>query len=47
MLLEANRLALELTEGEAATIASAPTRRVNFGVYIYIEDEPRAAAPPA
>ena len=47
MLLEANRLALELTEGEAATIASAPTRRVNFGVYIYLEDEPRAAAPPA
>jgi len=47
MLLEANRLALELTEGDTAKIAAEATRRVNFGVYTYTEDEPRAAEPPA
>jgi len=31
MLLEANRLALELTEGDTAKIAAEATRRVNFG----------------
>jgi hypothetical protein len=45
VLLEANRLALDLVEGEAAA-PIGPTRRVNFGIYSYIEDE-ASADPPA
>ncbi|MBP0494014.1 DUF6502 family protein [Pararoseomonas indoligenes] len=42
LLLEMNRLALSLLEaGEAGP--GEPTRRVNLGIYLYAEDEPRAA----
>ena len=50
LLLDVNRLALELVEaqepGEAqgAAPGSAPTRRVNLGVYLYAEDDPAADA---
>lgn len=43
MLLELNRVALRLAEADDATAAAAggsrPTRRVNLGVYLYVEDE--------
>jgi hypothetical protein len=38
VLLEVNRKAIELTEGEAGTVA-APRRRVNFGVYVFEDDD--------
>lgn len=38
LLVDLNRLALALVEGEAA-VAGGPTRRVNLGVYLYSEDE--------
>jgi hypothetical protein len=43
VLLDVNRLAQELTE---ATPGSQPTqpRRINFGIYVFDEDEPPAAA---
>ncbi len=41
LLLDVNRRALGLTEGEAgAPAAAGPTRRVNLGIYVYVEDEP-------
>ena len=40
LLLEINRLALELADGEQAQAGpAAPTRRVNLGLYLYAEDE--------
>jgi hypothetical protein len=39
-LLEVNRQAMALAETEAAP--GAPTRRVNFGIYLLAEDEPPA-----
>ncbi|WP_043832587.1 DUF6502 family protein [Muricoccus aerilatus] len=46
LLLDLNRLALSLLEeGEAEP--GTPTRRVNLGIYLYLEDEPlRPAATP-
>jgi hypothetical protein len=45
LLLDVNRLALKLTEGDAGAVpAAGPTRRVNVGVYVYVEDEPGDAA---
>jgi hypothetical protein len=49
-LLEANRLALELAEADAAGATSdetVPTRRVNFGVYVYTDGDPPAEVPSA
>ena len=43
MLLDINRHAMALAEN--ADPAAGPTRRVNLGVYLYVEDEP--PAPPA
>jgi hypothetical protein len=42
LLLDVNRLALKLTEDEKTGPAppTGTTRRVNLGVYIYVEDEP-------
>ncbi|WP_243634449.1 DUF6502 family protein [Roseicella frigidaeris] len=41
MLLDLNRLALSLAEAEEgqALPAGTPTRRVNLGVYLYVEEE--------
>ena len=46
LLLQVNRAALAIAdESDKRVAASAPgaTRRVNFGVYVYIEDEPPRA----
>ncbi len=40
-LLDVNRRALDLTQSETAV--GGPQRRINFGVYIYDEQEPPAA----
>jgi hypothetical protein len=41
LLVEINRRALDLIEAPGASVApGTPTRRVNLGVYLYIEDEP-------
>ncbi len=43
LLLDVNRRALELVdaqEAESGPAALAPTRRVNLGLYLYVEDEP-------
>jgi hypothetical protein len=45
VLLEANRLAVELVEGETPESQASATRRVNFGVYTYREDEPPPSEP--
>jgi hypothetical protein len=45
-LLEANRHALELVEGEVVPEGSAPIRRVNFGVYLYTDNDDDAASTP-
>jgi hypothetical protein len=46
MLLDINRRAMQVAEAHDPPIG--PTRRVNLGVYLYVEDEPPAAAgPPA
>jgi hypothetical protein len=42
MLLEINRRAMEVAE--AHDPPTGPTRRVNLGVYLYVEDEPPPAA---
>jgi hypothetical protein len=47
VLQEANRLAQELVEGQAGTSATEPTQRINFGVYIYRQDEPPVSEPTA
>lgn len=39
MLLEVNRMALELTDGVEPD-ACTPTRRVNVGVYMFVADDP-------
>ena len=48
LLLDINRLALELVEGQEVGIVTsehrASTRRVNLGVYLYSEDEPASDA---
>ncbi|MFC0408179.1 DUF6502 family protein [Roseomonas elaeocarpi] len=43
LLLEINRLALTAleAEGEVPAGSDLPTRRVNLGIYLYAEDEPR------
>lgn len=43
VLMEANRLALTLDEPDAERAPQQPTRRVNFGVYVYSETEPPAS----
>ena len=44
MLLDVNRAALAIADrDDAAATGSRPTRRVNFGVYVYVEDETREA----
>jgi hypothetical protein len=46
MLVDINRRALDLIEAPGGRAAKgAPTRRVNLGVYLYIEDEPTAGDP--
>ena len=44
MLLDVNRKALDIADGGSVAVpgdgAAGPTRRVNLGVYLYIEDEP-------
>jgi hypothetical protein len=49
MLLDINRRAMALAEDAdpGAGPAVGPTRRVNLGVYLYVEDEEPAAAPAA
>jgi hypothetical protein len=43
VLLDVNRVALAIAdEDDRAASAPRPTRRVNFGVYVYVEDEKRA-----
>lgn len=44
-LLEVNRVALTLVDGEQAGEKPAAPRRVNLGVYLYVEDEPLADEP--
>ncbi|MBE9605119.1 hypothetical protein IAI18_09600 [Acetobacteraceae bacterium H6797] len=41
MLVEINREVLALLEAEGEAPPGTPTRRVNLGVYLYAEDEPR------
>ena len=46
LLLDVNRTALGIADANDQRAASAPpssTRRVNFGVYVYVEDEPPRA----
>jgi hypothetical protein len=47
VLLEANRLALELVGDEAAAREAGPTQRLNFGIYVFSEDEPPTPEPTA
>jgi hypothetical protein len=47
-LLDANRLALELIAQDPAPATQQNTRRVNFGIYIYADDDaplPKLSAP--
>ncbi len=41
-LLEVNRAALALADADDASGEKRRTRRVNFGIYLYVEDEPDA-----
>lgn len=43
MLLEINRAAVAMTDGQPAS--DVPTKRVNLGVYLFVEDEVRPAEP--
>lgn len=44
-LLEVNRVALTLADAEQADEKPTAPRRVNLGVYLYVEDEPLADEP--
>jgi hypothetical protein len=43
VLVAVNRTALRIADADDAAAAAGPRRRVNFGVYVYAEDEPDAA----
>ncbi len=46
LLLKVNRVALGIADKDAAAADSTqPTRRVNLGIYLYTEDEPRVEPP--
>jgi hypothetical protein len=44
LLLEINRRAMEIAEAHDPPVGQ--TRRVNLGLYLYVEDEAPATAPP-